>query len=107
MKLQTALLLSSKKQAEQRIEYRVTFQADYILIVAKESGQHGIVLTLRIHRVSYPDGATGKGKPQLAKPHHEESFENLDILLEFLRGYEIKTNEGWKPVEDPEQPESV
>jgi hypothetical protein len=109
MKLQTALLLSSKKQAVQKMSTGGLYPR-YQLLVTKASGEHGILFTLGISCITYLEKEAAKkagkgwGTPVIKAVHFEESFESLEVLVEFLQGYEIKANEGWKSVEDEEQP---
>ena len=107
MKLQTALLLSSKKQAVATITHNCgvfsRLTPRYKLFVTKDAETP--VFTLGIHHVAYPDKAPGKGwgNPVVAAhPHSEQSFESLEELAQFLQAHDLATETGWDSVEDPE-----
>lgn len=68
-----------------------------------EPGGHGVV-TLNLHRITYPDSQPGKGRGEMVvgKSYRTVQKEKLDEIVAYLTEFSFNVDEGWVPMDEIE-----
>ena len=107
MRITRALLLSSRKQAEawerpqvgSNIFGQALYETMYRYLV--DDRYDGGNLRFRIFRVCHEQDEQGKSRNVVASEAHvEETFNDMEKLIDFLQQHQIDVESAWAPVEE-------